>query len=84
MCAWRLSQAERRNAFRIRSGSLWKGIHKSTCPIDVKGASITLRQEVRRGDDLLLDARVKVAFVSGGRAKPIPKALRNAMKVDQT
>ena len=54
-----------------------------TRPIDVKGASITLGQEVRRGDDLLLEARVKVAFVSGGRAKAIPKALRIAMKADQ-
>jgi len=51
-----------------------------TRPLDVKGASITLGQEVRRGDELLLEAKVKVAFVSGGRAKPIPKALRIAMK----
>ncbi|SFL73112.1 acyl-CoA thioester hydrolase [Bradyrhizobium sp. NFR13] len=54
-----------------------------TRPLDVKGASITLGQEVRRGDELLLEAKVKVAFVSGGRAKPIPKALRIAMKADQ-
>jgi acyl-CoA thioester hydrolase len=54
-----------------------------TRPIDVKGASITLHQEVRRGDELLVEAKVKVAFVSGGRAKPIPKALRIAMKADQ-
>jgi acyl-CoA thioester hydrolase len=54
-----------------------------TRPIDVRGASITLGQEVRRGDELLLEARVKVAFVSGGRAKPIPKALRIAMRADQ-
>ena len=55
----------------------------TTIPIDVKGASITLGQEVRRGDDVLVEARVKVAFVSGGRARPIPKALRIAMKADQ-
>jgi acyl-CoA thioester hydrolase len=54
-----------------------------TKPLDVKGASITLGQEVRRGDLLLLEAKVKVAFVSGGQAKPIPKALRIAMKADQ-
>src|SRR5258708_30838769 len=54
-----------------------------TRPLDVKGASITLGQEVRRGDLLLLEAKVKVAFVSGGRAKPIPKTLRIAMKADQ-
>jgi acyl-CoA thioester hydrolase len=54
-----------------------------TRPLEVRGASITLHQEVRCGDALLLDARVKVAFISGGRAKPIPKALRVAMKADQ-
>lgn len=50
-----------------------------TTPHEVRGASITLAQKVMRGDDLLLAASVKVAFVSGGRAKPIPKALRLAM-----
>jgi acyl-CoA thioester hydrolase len=50
-----------------------------TRPLDVKGASITLGQEVRRGELLLLEAKVKVAFVCDGRAKPIPKALRMAM-----
>ena len=53
-----------------------------TATLDVKGASITLRQEVRRNDVLLMDATVKVAFVSGGRARPIPKALRIAMTAD--
>jgi acyl-CoA thioester hydrolase len=53
-----------------------------TVPVEVKGASITLAQEVRRGDDVLIEARVKVAFVSGGRARPIPKPLRIAMKAD--
>jgi acyl-CoA thioester hydrolase len=53
-----------------------------TVPLDVKGASITLGQEVRRGGDVLIEARVKVAFVSDGRARPIPKALRLAMKAD--
>lgn len=54
-----------------------------TRPLEVRGASITLHQAVRRGDVLLLDAKVKVAFVSGGQARPIPKALRLAMKADQ-
>jgi len=36
-----------------------------------------------RGEDLLVEAHVQVAFVSGGRAKPIPKALRTAMEVDR-
>jgi acyl-CoA thioester hydrolase len=54
-----------------------------TMPEDVKGASITLHQRVMRGEDLLVEAHVRVAFVSGGRAKPIPKPLRLAMKADQ-
>ena len=53
-----------------------------TWPVAVKGASITLAQQVRRGDIVLLEAKVKVAFISGGQARPIPKALRVAMKAD--
>lgn len=53
-----------------------------TTPVEVKGASLTLAQEVRRGEELLVEARVKVAFVSAGRARPIPKPLRVAMKAD--
>ena len=36
-----------------------------------------------RGEELLVEAHVQVAFVSGGRARPIPKPLRIAMKADQ-
>jgi len=54
-----------------------------TAPKEVKGASITLHQKVMRGDELLVEAHVQVAFVSGGRARPIPKPLRIAMKADQ-
>jgi acyl-CoA thioester hydrolase len=54
-----------------------------TEPEEVKGASITLRQRVMRGDELIVEAHVRVAFVSGGRARPIPKPLRIAMKADQ-
>jgi acyl-CoA thioester hydrolase len=50
--------------------------------LEIKGASILLRQEVRRGDDLLATAQVRVAFVSGGRARPIPKPLRLAMQTE--
>jgi acyl-CoA thioester hydrolase len=54
-----------------------------TAPQEVRGASATLHQQVMRGEDLLVEARVRVAFVSGGRARPIPKPLRIAMKADQ-
>ena len=54
-----------------------------TAPEEVKGASVMLHQKVMRGEDLLVEAHVQVAFVSGGRAKPIPKPLRIAMQADQ-
>jgi acyl-CoA thioester hydrolase len=54
-----------------------------TAPEDVKGASVTLNQKVMRGEDFIVEAHVQVAFVSGGRARPIPKPLRIAMQADQ-
>lgn len=54
-----------------------------TTPAEVKGASVTLNQKVMRGEDLLVEAQVQVAFVSGGRARPIPKPLRVAMDADR-
>jgi acyl-CoA thioester hydrolase len=53
-----------------------------TWPLQVKGASITLAQEVRRGEVVLVTAQVRVAFISEGKARPIPKALRMLMKAD--
>jgi acyl-CoA thioester hydrolase len=50
---------------------------------EVKGASVMLRQRVMRNDEMLLQAQVQVAFVSGGRARPIPKPLRLTMQADQ-
>jgi acyl-CoA thioester hydrolase len=54
-----------------------------TTPEEVKGASITLKQQCLRGEELLCQASVRVAFISAGRARPIPKPLRIAMKADQ-
>jgi acyl-CoA thioester hydrolase len=54
-----------------------------TVPSEVKGASVVLHQQVNRDGELLVEATVQVAFVSGGRARPIPKPLRVAMKADQ-
>lgn len=53
-----------------------------TATEEVKGASVTLHQRVMRDDEMLIEAHVKVAFVSGGRARPIPKPLRIAMRAD--
>src|SRR5580692_5075254 len=55
-----------------------------TATQEVKGDSIMLHQQVMRADETLVEARVRVAFVSGGRARPIPKSLRMAMRVDRT
>ena len=54
-----------------------------TAPEEVKGASITLKQQCFRGEELMCEAHVRVAFISGGRVRPIPKPLRIAMKADQ-
>jgi acyl-CoA thioester hydrolase len=54
-----------------------------TTPVEVKGASVVLHQQVQHGGDTLVEATVQVAFVSGGRARPIPKPLRVAMKADR-
>jgi acyl-CoA thioester hydrolase len=53
-----------------------------TVPEEVKGASITLHQRIRRGEELLIEAHVRVAFVCAGRATSIPKPLRQAMRAD--
>jgi acyl-CoA thioester hydrolase len=54
-----------------------------TEPEEVKGASILLLQQVTRSEDILVEAHVRVAFVAGGRARPIPKPLRLAMRADR-
>jgi acyl-CoA thioester hydrolase len=53
-----------------------------TVPLEVKGASITLDQRVMRAGETLVEAQVRVAFVSGGRAQRIPKPLREAMRAN--
>jgi acyl-CoA thioester hydrolase len=87
------SQAEQEApgfAFVVRSMTIdfFKPAHMddvlavTTAPEEVKGASIKVCQQVRRGEDLLVEAHVRVAFVCGGRARPIPKPLRIAMAAD--
>jgi acyl-CoA thioester hydrolase len=53
-----------------------------TWPVAVKGASIRLAQEVRKADDVLVKAEVRVAFISDGKAQPIPRALRVLLMAD--
>jgi acyl-CoA thioester hydrolase len=53
-----------------------------TSPQEVKGASVMLHQQIARDGEILIDAQVRVAFVSAGRARPIPKPLRLALRAD--
>jgi acyl-CoA thioester hydrolase len=55
----------------------------TTTPEEVKGASVMLLQRVARGGETLVEAHVRVAFISGGKAQRIPMPLRIAMKADQ-
>jgi len=50
-----------------------------TKPKDMRGASMILAQEVRRGEEVLVAADVMVACVRGGRAVRIPDELRAAL-----
>ena len=54
-----------------------------TWPLEVKGASITLAQQVRRGDDVLVEAQVRVAFISRGPRAADPETAAVAMKADR-
>jgi acyl-CoA thioester hydrolase len=54
-----------------------------TEPEAVKGASVIVLQRVTREREVLVEAHVRVAFVAGGRARPIPKPLRLAMQADR-
>jgi acyl-CoA thioester hydrolase len=54
-----------------------------TEPELVKGASIVLHQHVILDGKILVEAHVRVAFISSGRARPIPKPLRAAMEADR-
>jgi acyl-CoA thioester hydrolase len=49
---------------------------------EVSGASIVLVQRVMRGEEVLIEAEARVAFVSAGKPKRIPEALRKAMGAD--
>jgi acyl-CoA thioester hydrolase len=51
-----------------------------TAPRELTGASVVLHQIVSRGGETLVEATVQVAFVSGGRARPIPRPLREALR----
>ena len=47
---------------------------------EVRGASLIVAQTIRRGDETLLTADVRVAALSGGRPARIPDELRTILK----
>ncbi|WP_449409893.1 tol-pal system-associated acyl-CoA thioesterase [Methylobacterium komagatae] len=51
---------------------------------ELRGASMTLAQEVRRGEDVLVAADVTVACVRDGRAVRLPDSLRALLTPDQS
>jgi acyl-CoA thioester hydrolase len=53
-----------------------------TVPVDMKGASMSVRQRVLRGEDELVTALVRVVCVGGGRARRIPDTLRFKLSGD--
>ncbi|MEX0591214.1 MAG: tol-pal system-associated acyl-CoA thioesterase [Xanthobacteraceae bacterium] len=52
-----------------------------TRPGEVGGASILLKQSIVRGDETLIEADVRIAFVAGEKPQRIPAALRKALGV---
>ncbi|HEY8384491.1 MAG TPA: tol-pal system-associated acyl-CoA thioesterase [Microvirga sp.] len=54
-----------------------------TRPKEMRGASMTLAQEIRRGGEVLLTADVMVAAVREGRAVRIPDELRAVLSPDE-
>ena len=51
---------------------------------ELRGASMTLSQEVRRGDEILVAAEVTVACVRDGRAVRLPDSLRALLSPPQS
>jgi acyl-CoA thioester hydrolase len=60
----------------IKPAHLDDVLHVRTRPTEMGGARITLAQEVRRGETLLLTADVEVCLISDGRPQRIPAEIR--------
>jgi acyl-CoA thioester hydrolase len=54
-----------------------------TRPGEVGGASIVLKQSIVRGNETLIEADVRIAFVAGEKPQRIPAALRKALHADE-
>ncbi len=52
-----------------------------TMPVETRGASMTVRQKVLRGEEELVAAEVKVVCVGEGRARRIPTGSGRSSRV---
>jgi acyl-CoA thioester hydrolase len=48
--------------------------------IRIRGASIDMSQKIRRGGEVLLAAKVRIAIVAGGKARRIPAGILAKLK----
>jgi acyl-CoA thioester hydrolase len=51
-------------------------LHITTTPLDAKGASFTLSQQILRGQEVLLTAQVKIVHVIHNKPARLPLSLR--------
>ena len=51
-----------------------------THPSAIRGASIDMTQKIRRGGEVLLAAKVRIAIVAGGKARRIPAGILAKLK----
>ncbi|RAI33153.1 thioesterase family protein [Rhodoplanes serenus] len=63
-----------------RSARLGDVVTVTTVPDVVKGASMWLAQTIGRGDTVMVAARVRIAATVGGQPRPLPQALRSALR----
>ncbi len=52
-----------------------------TRPVAARGATMDLAQRVLRGEEVLVEAKVTVACIGGGRARRIPDTLRRRLRL---
>jgi acyl-CoA thioester hydrolase len=67
----------------LRPARMDDEITVTTRPREVRGASMTLAQQILRDGELLIDADVMVACVRGGRAVRIPDDLRRVLTAQE-
>jgi len=60
----------------LMDDELWVETHLSA----TRGASIDMMQKIRRGCDVLLTAKVRIAVVAGGKARRIPTGILTKLK----